>query len=144
MAADADKKEAKLELSTEEATLLKLTNEAREKEKLEPLKANAILLKVARAHAANMARKGEMNHVLDGMNPSQRVRAAGYAYAEVGENIASGEDWSLEVVFKSWMDSPEHRENILNDKFKEIGIGLAKTPRGEIYYAQVFGTRKQK
>jgi uncharacterized protein YkwD len=36
------------------------------------------------------------------------------------------------------MDSKGHRENILNDRYTEIGIGLSGS-RGEVYYTQVFG-----
>src|SRR6185369_16837206 len=41
-------------------------------------------------------------------------------------------------VVKSWMDSPGHRENILNKKYTELGIGIAADKNGELYYTQVF------
>ena len=56
-----------------------MTNKARAKEKLPPLKLNSVLTKVARAHSANMAKQEKMEHELDGKNPSQRIKEAGYA-----------------------------------------------------------------
>jgi len=144
LSAGDDKKDDK-KLSHEEQTLLDLTNEARAKEKLPPLKMNATLLKVARAHAANMAKQHLMEHVLDGKNPAQRVEKAGYDYRSVGENIAAAEKGaSLAQVFKGWMESKEHREHILSPKFDEIGLGLASDDKGETYFAQVFGKERTK
>ena len=45
---------------------------------------------------------------------------------------------------KLWMDSPEHKANILRDKFTEIGIGIARNAKGEVYYTQVFAAPKKK
>src|SRR5262245_24426929 len=81
-------KDDKLTLSKEEQQILDLTNKAREEAKLPPLKPNLTLFKVARAHSANMAAKEEMNHVLDGKTPPDRIKAAGYQYSWAGENIA--------------------------------------------------------
>jgi uncharacterized protein YkwD len=140
-----DKKSGpKFELTEDERTILDLTNAAREKEKLPPLKPNRILTEVARVHSANMAKKGEMNHVLDGKRPDQRVAAAGYDFRAVGENIAAGEGWSLEDVFKGWMESPEHKANILRKEYREIGIGIARDGKDQVYYTQVFGTARIK
>lgn len=133
----------KFELSSVEQKILELTNEARAKEKLPPLKPNALLCQAARAHSANMARQGKMEHELDGQKPSQRVDATGYTWASTGENIAYGLNTPVETIFKGWMDSQGHRENILNEKFEEIGIGLAKN-RNEVYYTQVFGRPRKK
>ena len=67
-----------------------------------------------------------MDHELDGKKPSDRVSAAGYDWRWVGENIAWGEEPPpAEKIFKDWMDSPHHKENILRKEYKEIGIGRA-------------------
>jgi uncharacterized protein YkwD len=149
-AADArdakDKKDPpKLELTEQEKQILDRTNEAREKENLPALKPNPVLTAVARAHSANMAKQGELKHVLDGKNPAERVREAGYDYSWVAENIAGGDArWPLADLFKCWMESKLHRENILGDKYEEIGIGVARDDNGKVYYTQVFGTHKKK
>jgi uncharacterized protein YkwD len=139
-----DKKEpGKFEMSKEEQTLLELTNKEREKEKLPPLKPNALLFQAARAHSANMAKQEKLEHMLDGKNPAQRVKATGYAYLEMGENISWGENPTSEVVIKGWMDSKVHRENILKPGFKEIGLAIVRTPRGEAWATQVFAIPKK-
>jgi uncharacterized protein YkwD len=130
-------------LSKEEQQVLDLTNEARAKEKLPALKINATLTKVARAHAANMAKQHKMDHVLDGKTPAQRVDAAGYDYRSVGENLAVADKGAtVEQVQKGWMESKVHHDNILSPKYDEIGLGLATDDKGQTYYAQVFGKHR--
>jgi uncharacterized protein YkwD len=140
----AAEEKPELKLSPDEQKILELTNQTREKEKLAPLKPNAVLFEVARAHSANMAKQGKMEHDLDDKTPAQRVKAAGYEYSWTGENIAMGENWPITGVFQGWMDSPPHRENILNGNFQEIGIGIAKDKAGKVYYTQVFGTKRRR
>ena len=143
LACAADPKTDEVKLSKEEERILELTNEARAKEKLPALKVNATLLKVARAHSANMARQQKMEHVLDDRTPAQRVDKAGYDYRSVGENLAFGEKGAkIDAIMKGWMDSKVHRDNILAAKFDEIGIGLATDDKGDTYYTQVFGKQR--
>ena len=127
----------------DEQKLLEWTNKARAEQNLPPFKANARLTAAARGHSADMARQGKMSHVLDGKTPADRVRAAGYDYASVGENIATGAGVTLEQVFKGWMDSKEHRENILRPGYRETGLGIARNAKGETYYTQTFGAPKK-
>jgi uncharacterized protein YkwD len=138
------KDEPKLELSKLEKDILELTNKERDKEKLPPLVTNALLFKAARGHSANMAKKGELNHVLDDKNPGKRLDDVGYSWLEVGENIALGTDETAADILKLWMGSELHKANILNKDFKQIGIGVAKNDKGELYYTQVFGTPQKK
>jgi uncharacterized protein YkwD len=128
-------------LTTDEKTILELTNKARAEQNLPLLSVNLVLTRVAREHSQNMAGKGEMNHILDGKTPAQRVKAAGYRYVYTGENIAMGENVSVQEIFDSWMKSKGHRENILKEEYREIGIGVAHDDKGKIYYTQEFGSR---
>ena len=79
-----------------------------------------------------------MAHELDGKNPFQRLKDAGYTYFFAGENVAAGLD-ELDEVMKGWMESEPHRKNILSEKFTEIGVGVARDKKGEPYFTQVFG-----
>jgi uncharacterized protein YkwD len=136
-----DKKEVpKFAMTKDEQTLLELLNTERVKKELPPLQPNPLLFKVARAHSANMAKQEKMEHVLDGKNPGQRVLAAGYDYGKAAENIAVSEGARppLRVIVKGWMESKIHRDNLLDDKVTETGLGIAKNDKGEIYYTQVF------
>ena len=133
----AEDKEFKL--SKDEEAVLKLTNEVRKKEGLPELKPNALLAKAARDHSANMAKQGKLEHVLDEKQPADRVADTGYKRAYVGENIAGGKALKPKGAFDLWLDSPPHKKNMLSDKFEEIGIGIVRNGKGEIYYTQVFG-----
>jgi uncharacterized protein YkwD len=140
--ADGKDNSRDVKLTEDEQTILDLTNKAREKEKLPPLKLNPLLTKVARAHSANMAKQGKLSHDLDGKTPSQRMKDAGYAASWGGENVANTDGDTAASIFQMWMESKPHKENILKDKYKEIGVGVAKNAKGEVYYTQVFGTPK--
>jgi uncharacterized protein YkwD len=131
---------AGFEMSREEQSLLELVNKERAKEKLPPLRPQALLFKAARAHSANMAKQEMLEHILDGKTPGQRVLAAGYDYGKVSENIAvsDSDKAPLPMIVKSWMESETHRVNLLSDKVTETGFGIAKSEKGEVYYTQVF------
>jgi len=138
--AEEAKKSPKFEMTKDEQTLLKLLNEERTKAHLPVLKPHPLLFKAARTHAKNMAKQRKMEHVLDGKKPAQRVEAAGYNWGKVSENIAMAEDGEppLTAIVKDWMESKTHRENLLDKKVSETGLGIARNDKGEIYYAQVF------
>jgi len=131
--------EPEVKLSPEEKRILELTNAEREKAKLPALKPNPLLMDAARAHTANMATTGRLDHTLDNETPADRLKKRGYAYARYGENIASGEDSKPEDLFRVWMESPPHKANLLNGDYSEIGLGWVKPATGSSYATQVFG-----
>jgi hypothetical protein len=131
--------EAGVEVSAEEKAICELTNEERRKAGLGALQLNAKLFEAARAHAANMLKRGKMAHKLDGKEAPQRVAARGYKYSVVGENVAFGQETPEELV-AAWMGSPIHRANILRKEFTEVGVGIARDKDGHPYYAQDFGS----
>ncbi|MBM4070113.1 MAG: CAP domain-containing protein [Planctomycetes bacterium] len=137
--ADEQPKPTKFEMTKVEKRLLELTNAERKKEELPLLKAAPLLFQSARAHSANMAKQGKMEHELDGKTPFQRIKGAGYQYYLAGENIAFG-PLDLKLVMKGWMDSEGHRKNILHKGYTEIGLGVVQGGDGYYYYTQVFGT----
>jgi hypothetical protein len=128
-------------ISDQEQAVIDATNAEREKAGVPALKSNPILMQAARLHSENMARQKTLAHVLDNKSPEQRVKELGYDYFTTGENVAWNQPDATAVV-KSWMNSPHHRDNILNKDFTEIGIGIAENDAGEPYYTQVFGRPK--
>ncbi|BCJ96440.1 hypothetical protein acsn021_40090 [Anaerocolumna cellulosilytica] len=54
-----------------------------------------------------------------------------------GENLAYGYN-TPEAVVEGWMNSPGHRANIMNAKFRNIGIGVYKDSNGTVYATQLF------
>ena len=82
------------------------------------------LTAAARAHAEDMVAAGKIGHEgTDGSTPADRVRRVGYPYRRVGENVAAGWE-TVEAVTDGWMESPEHRRNILGD-YAEMGAARA-------------------
>ncbi|NEO62132.1 MAG: CAP domain-containing protein [Moorea sp. SIO4G2] len=114
-----------------------ITNQVRAKYGLRPLQFNHRLYAAAQNHSNDMARNRFMSHRgSNGSTMSDRVKAVGYQYSYLAENVASGQRTPQEVV-RSWMNSSGHRKNILNPNLTEIGIGYANN-----YWTQVFGRRK--
>lgn len=96
----------------------------------------------ARSHSSDMAINNYFGHSdLNGKHASARADAFGLSdWRSIGENIAwlsGGVDAATRVV-KLWMESPGHRENILNRTFRESGVGLARSNDGKIYITQIF------
>jgi len=136
-------------LAADEKALLDLLNEARKKEKLPPLKANAILHKVARLHSANMAKQEKMAHQLDGKGVGDRTDAGGYDYRVVRENLAASEGEvdspapTPKEIHDKWMESKGHRANLLDERVTEVGIAIVVSKKGTYYYTQVFATPRK-
>ena len=110
-------------LSNTAQTVLDLTNAERQKAGCAPLTANAQLLRAAQNHSNDMAYMDFVGHVSSyGATLGDRLRAVWYIYSVAGENVAAGQRTPEEVV-QAWMQSPSHRDNILDCGFTEIGIG---------------------
>lgn len=101
---------------------------------------------VARFHSVDMAQFDYLSHADTlGRNVDKRADKLGLNdWRLIGENIAwlSGYADPAARVVQSWMNSPGHRQNILQSKFREGGIGMALTPAGKYYFTQVFVSRK--
>lgn len=106
-----------------------------------PLSMSRKLNDAAARHARDMARRNYFEHRgRDGSQPRDRVRRAGYESRLTGENIALGPE-SAEEVVAGWLHSPGHCANIMDSRFRDIGVGLATGPkRGQIYWVQNFGS----
>ena len=105
-----------------------------------PLGASRKLDDAALRHARDMARRKFFDHEgADGSQPKNRVLRAGYESRLTGENIAYG-PVSAEEVVTGWLASPGHCANIMDPRFRHIGVGVATgSKRGEIYWVQTFG-----
>ncbi|WP_405758622.1 CAP domain-containing protein [Streptomyces sp. NBC_00073] len=121
------------------AEVVALVNEERAKVGCSALTVNAKLTAAAVNHSQDMAAHANMSHTgSDGSDPGQRITASGFSWMTYGENVAYGYS-TPEQVMTGWMNSPGHRENILNCAFKEIGVGLAQP---NSYWTQDFGTAR--
>lgn len=75
----------------------------------------------------------------DGSTPISRMAAAGVQAGYWGENIAAGQQ-DAGSVMTAWLNSPDHRANILGSHYTRIGIGVASSSSSTygIYWVQDF------
>lgn len=105
--------------------LLKVTNQEREQHNAGPLRVSDQLNQAAAAKAAYMFKYNFWAHVApDGTTPWYFFTSAGYEYRFAGENLARDFNDS-EAVVTAWMNSPSHRENLLNPNYTDIGFAVA-------------------
>lgn len=127
--APADRTTAKkLRLAT-----LCLLNRQRQRHGLNRLTVNPDLRKAARWHAADMVSNRYFAHIsLAGSKPSDRIRAAGYMNNVrrwyVGENLVWGAGPFSRPAdrVRALMHSPEHRANMLQTSFREVGVWVSR------------------
>ena len=116
-------------LNAYEKSTYELHNQTRASNGLATLCLHETLTQAARSHSQEMIDKGYFDHnSYNGESYSARLERFGYnSYTKVAENIAwgSGSSASPEYTFRSWLESSDHRANILDPDYREIGIGTA-------------------
>ena len=92
-----------------------------------PLFENQKLNEAALAKVNDMFLNQYFEHVsLAGTGPAELVQSFGYDYIATGENLILGNFASEKELVQAWMDSPGHRDNILNSRYTEIGVAIVK------------------
>jgi uncharacterized protein YkwD len=150
----ADAHPNKVSRATVESATLCLLNRERTSRDLRRLKSHSRLRLAAVRHARDMARRNYFSHdSLSGTDLGTRIKRTGYLRSAsnwaLGENIAwgGGRYSTPRSIVEMWMDSPGHRANILNRRFREIGIGVAigsptRDDEDAATYVNDFGTRR--
>ena len=145
-----------------------LINTERTAHGIRPLDHIEAIRLIARSHSEDMATRNFFSHDnLEGLDPTDRGQRAGYdcrknygTYYTYGlaENIHQSWlfgsyqtrlgigvnfDWtSLEELARNavngWMDSPGHRENILDSSYDRAGMGVAIADDGKVFFTQNF------
>lgn len=106
--------------------VIRLTNNQRVANGLSALAENSTLDGAAIAKGQDMLAKGYWAHFSpDGTSPWSFFLSFGYKYRYAGENLARDFGDAGSAV-SAWMNSPSHRENILNPNYKDIGIGVVE------------------
>ncbi len=104
--------------------LIELTNKERESKGLSDVYENQALDQAAQMKAKNMFAENYWAHFApSGKTPWDFILGAGYKFTYAGENLAKNFYNSNDVV-SAWMASPTHRDNLLNPKYKDIGIAV--------------------
>jgi uncharacterized protein YkwD len=119
-----------------------LINKKRSEAGLEPLVWNDELAELARLHSQDMADQKYFSHRgSDGSMVDDRADKLGIKnWSAIGENIAfeRGFDDAANFAVERWMESPTHKQNLLDKRWKETGMGVAILPDGTFYFTQVF------
>ena len=118
--------------------VVRLVNVERSKRGLSELSFNTELSNVATLKSQDMINKNYFDHTSPTYgSPFDMMKQFNISYRTAGGNIAKGQRTPAEVV-NSWMNSSGHRANILNANFTDIGIGVAKSSNGTLYWTQMF------
>lgn len=112
--------------------IVALTNGARTAHDEPALRTHDCLTRFAQRQARRQARQQRMFHQDLGVVLRRCHLSA------VGENVAYGFS-TARSVHRAWMNSPGHRANILNGGYRRVGVGVARSAGGALYFAMVFG-----
>lgn len=130
------------------AEIIMLTTEIRLRQGLGALAADDKLANAAQRHAKSMARGPGFTryaHQVDGKGPDARATDAGYRWSMISENIAWSKGHKPENLAKDfvdgWWNSSHHRENMLEPRVEDIGVGVAQGTGNEWFGVQNFGLK---
>jgi len=130
-------------VSAPEADIMAQVNAERARRGLKALTFSPRLAVIARGHSYDMAIRHYRGHNSpEGSTPADRVRGIDVEAKLVAENIYVDDYHKLDSLgartLKGWLDSPEHRANLLSPDFVETGIGIARSNDGLTYVTQDF------
>lgn len=122
-------------VSSYEKEVVRLVNEIRVKNGLNPLTEDWELSRVARYKSRDMKDNNYFSHTSPVYgSPFNMLKSFGIKYKAAAENIAKGQA-TPQTVVNAWMNSAGHRANILNSSYTKIGVGYVKSGN---YWTQMF------
>ena len=105
-------------------------NAARGSDGVGALATNPALAVIAQAWSGSMAAAGQISHNLNLPN------VAPSTWMALGENVGVGP--SCDALAQAFMNSPEHKANILNPAYSSVGVGVVVTADGTVYVTEDF------
>jgi uncharacterized protein YkwD len=127
------------DISAIEEKLLELLNKERTVRSLNPLKFSPDLRTVAIGHSQDMASHQKLTHLSSsGKSYLNRMVDSGMFFIEIGENVAVSDSFDATFIHQGFMESPEHRDNVLNPRYDTIGIGIVLSEDREYFVTQDF------
>jgi len=132
--------------SASEQQLVSLTNQARASAGLRSLKVDSTLTSIARWRSKDMIVHNYFSHTIYGTNYNvfHVLDQKGYCYNIAGENIGWNnypDDVATTTIQRQFMNSPDHRANILGKAWDVIGVGAYKGPTGKKMWTVLFADR---
>jgi uncharacterized protein YkwD len=115
------------------ADFVRLANDARQRAQCPPLLWDSRLAQVAARHSADMSDRRYFSHDNpDGLDPFERLKAAGIGFHGAAENLLQGATTGARAL-ELWLSSPGHRSNLLDCSLTHHGVG-----RFDTYWTHVF------
>jgi uncharacterized protein YkwD len=134
-AADADEQLLERAAAIEKAVVA-LTKLERTSRRLPSLDLSGELAEIARGHSRDMLMRGYFDHrTPEGMRPADRIAGKGLRFDATGENLYMAHGGLTDAtnlaasIVRGWMNSRQHRENILASDYRFLGVGVAATSR---------------
>lgn len=120
----------------DDVSLAHRVDRARETAGLAPLRRDACLDRVARAHADAMARRHELAHDAGDGDPLERLRVAGLDPRAAAENVAHAA--TVGLADRALWASPSHRMNLLGRAYDRVGVGVVRDAQGDVWVTETF------
>lgn len=134
----------------EELRVLRMINDYRQDNGLEPLLLSDTISVAAERHSEDMGERGFFAHNTAsssyypaGAEPWDRMEKEGYNYNTYkGENIAAGYE-TAEEAFRAWRNSPSHNAAMLDGNYRVVGVGRVNVPGSPFgwYWTTDFGAK---
>jgi uncharacterized protein YkwD len=126
-----------------------LVNWARAQDSRKRLVRRPALQRAATLKGERVASCGQFSHTPCGSALTAAVRAAGYRYSTFGENLFAGTwgQFSARDVVSAWLQSPEHRANVLGPSFRDLGAAPVRASGlldggDAVVWTATFGSRR--
>ena len=108
-----------------EKALFIYINQERRQRQLPQLEFSPPLTSLARKHSRDMAARSKVSHFSSsGDTYTDRLISQNFFFKSNGENVAFSDTFDAEYIHQSFMESPGHRENILEPNLDLVGIGV--------------------
>ncbi|MCK5861041.1 MAG: CAP domain-containing protein [Candidatus Hydrogenedentes bacterium] len=124
-----------------EARAVDLVNAERKLYQLSQLKVQSDIRTAARLHSQDMAENNYFSHTnMEGLSFSERLENLDTSWKKAGENLAYNNNAldPAEAAVSSWINSPEHHDNLLTEDFTHTGIGVGLSEKGTYFFTQIF------
>ena len=133
--APAPGEEVRSQHSDDDQALAAMMNAARQEEGIPQLKRDAALDRVALAHSQAMQRRRLVAHDVGNGSPLDRIHGASIQVQLAGENVASA--GTLVKAHRAIWSSPSHRGNLLDRRFKRMGVAVVRDADGRVWATQM-------
>lgn len=117
--------------TSDESSFVSRTNSERTSRGMRALRVAGDLVAVARNWSAQMVSDGYISH-----DPNLPYEVS--SWSMLGDNVGRGTD--VAVIHAAFMDSPSHRNNVLEGRFTHIGVGVVDAG-DRIYVTEIFVRR---